>query len=52
MLVIGEQPADEALIGRRLDAAIQFRERLAIDATAFRLVHGEADLLPSIVVDA
>jgi len=51
MLVIGEQAADEALIGRRLDAAIEFRQRLAIDATAFRLVHGEADLLPSIVVD-
>ena len=52
MLVLGEQAADEALIGRRLDAAIGFRQRLAIDATAFRLVHGEADLLPSLVVDA
>ncbi len=51
MLVIGEQPADEALIGRRLDAALSFRKQLGIDATAFRLVHGEADLLPSIVVD-
>jgi 23S rRNA (cytosine1962-C5)-methyltransferase len=36
---------------RRLDAAIAFRESLAIDATAYRLVHGEADLLPSLVVD-
>ena len=52
MLVLGEQAADEALIGRRLDAAIAFRQRLAIDATAFRMVHGEADLLPSLVVDA
>jgi 23S rRNA (cytosine1962-C5)-methyltransferase len=35
----------------RLDAAMAFRARLGIDATAYRLVHGEADLLPSLVVD-
>lgn len=35
----------------RLDRAIRFRESLAIDATAYRVVHGEADLLPSLVVD-
>ncbi len=35
----------------RLDQAIRFRESLSIDATAYRLVHGEADLLPSLVVD-
>jgi len=28
-----------------------FRDSLAIDATAYRLVHGEADLLPSLIVD-
>ncbi len=28
-----------------------FRQSLAIDATAYRLVHGEADLLPSLIVD-
>jgi 23S rRNA (cytosine1962-C5)-methyltransferase len=44
-------PADDALVRRRLDAAIAFRAGLAIDATAFRLVHGEADLLPSLIVD-
>ena len=36
---------------RRIDAAIAFRESLGIDATAYRLVHGEADLLPSLIVD-
>lgn len=46
-----DQPVDAALIGARLDAAIAFRESLAIDATAYRLVHGEADLLPSLIVD-
>jgi 23S rRNA (cytosine1962-C5)-methyltransferase len=35
----------------RLERAIAFRTALAIDATAFRLVHGEADLLPSLIVD-
>jgi 23S rRNA (cytosine1962-C5)-methyltransferase len=35
----------------RIDAAVAFRESLGIDATAYRLVHGEADLLPGLVVD-
>lgn len=51
MLVEGERTADDSLIGARLDAAIGFRDALGIDATAYRLVHGEADLLPSLVVD-
>jgi 23S rRNA (cytosine1962-C5)-methyltransferase len=51
MLIYGEAPADSALVRRRLEAAIRFRSTLQIDATAFRLVHGEADLLPSLIVD-
>jgi 23S rRNA (cytosine1962-C5)-methyltransferase len=51
MLTIGERPADAALIRARINQAIDFRESLAIDATAYRLVHGEADLLPSLIVD-
>jgi 23S rRNA (cytosine1962-C5)-methyltransferase len=35
----------------RLRRAIAFRDSLKIDASAFRVVHGEADLLPSLVVD-
>jgi 23S rRNA (cytosine1962-C5)-methyltransferase len=35
----------------RLDAAIGYRTTLGIDATAYRLVHGEADRLPGLVVD-
>jgi 23S rRNA (cytosine1962-C5)-methyltransferase len=35
----------------RLAAAAAFRSGLALDATAYRLVHGEADGLPSLVVD-
>jgi 23S rRNA (cytosine1962-C5)-methyltransferase len=51
MLTYGERVADAALITARIDAAITFRESLGIDGTAYRLVHGEADLLPSLVVD-
>jgi 23S rRNA (cytosine1962-C5)-methyltransferase len=51
MLAYGDVAADEQLLARRLDAAIAFRAALGIDATAYRLVHGEADLLPSLIVD-
>jgi len=51
MLTVGDAAADEALFRARLERAIRFRESLNLDATAFRLVHGEADLLPSLVVD-
>ncbi|HEY3160414.1 MAG TPA: class I SAM-dependent rRNA methyltransferase [Vicinamibacterales bacterium] len=52
MLTIGEEEiADDALLRTRIERAIQFRQSLALDATAYRLVHGEADLLPSLVVD-
>src|SRR5262245_8969397 len=51
MLSYGDEVADGELIRRRLESAVAFRESLAIDATAYRLVHGEADLLPSLIVD-
>jgi 23S rRNA (cytosine1962-C5)-methyltransferase len=51
MLTYGEEAADEPLLRKRIETAIAFRAWLAIDATAYRLVHGEADLLPSLVVD-
>jgi 23S rRNA (cytosine1962-C5)-methyltransferase len=35
----------------RLAAAIAYRDALGLDATAYRLVHGEADRLPSLIVD-
>jgi 23S rRNA (cytosine1962-C5)-methyltransferase len=46
-----EVPIDEAFWRARLAAAIRFRDALRINATAFRLVHGEGDLLPSLIVD-
>jgi 23S rRNA (cytosine1962-C5)-methyltransferase len=35
----------------RIALAVQYRETLAPDATAYRLVHAEADALPSLIVD-
>jgi 23S rRNA (cytosine1962-C5)-methyltransferase len=51
LLTVGDRPAGLDLWAARLDAALAFRRTLAIDATAYRLVHAEADLLPSLVVD-
>jgi len=51
MLAYGEVMADAVLVRRRIATAVAFREMLRIDATAYRLVHGEADLLPSLIVD-
>jgi 23S rRNA (cytosine1962-C5)-methyltransferase len=51
MLTRGEAKADEALLRRRLEQAIAFRDALKIEGSAYRLIHGEADLLPSLVVD-
>jgi 23S rRNA (cytosine1962-C5)-methyltransferase len=51
MLTYGDQPADDALIAARIERARAYRESLQINATACRLVHGEADLLPSLIVD-
>jgi 23S rRNA (cytosine1962-C5)-methyltransferase len=51
MLTHGDVPVDESLLRTRLQHAIRFRESLQLDATAYRLVHGEADLLPSLIVD-
>ena len=53
-LIAGHDDSDEsinALVRRRIEAAIAFRQSLEIDATAYRLFHGEADLLPSLIID-
>lgn len=51
MIARGEVDVDEAFWRERIASAVRFRQQLDIDATAYRLVHGEADLLPSLVVD-
>jgi 23S rRNA (cytosine1962-C5)-methyltransferase len=51
MVTRDDKPVDAAFWRHRLETAIRFRDSLEIDATAYRLVHGEADLLPSLIVD-
>jgi 23S rRNA (cytosine1962-C5)-methyltransferase len=46
-----EVPVDDAFLAERIASAIALRERAFGDETAVRLVHGEADLLPGLVVD-
>ncbi|MBS0449458.1 MAG: class I SAM-dependent methyltransferase [Proteobacteria bacterium] len=42
---------DPAFFSRRIARAIALRAQLALDSDAMRLVHGEADGLPGLVVD-
>jgi 23S rRNA (cytosine1962-C5)-methyltransferase len=42
---------DAAFFQRRVDAAVALRGRLAVDSDGVRLIHGEADGLPGLVVD-
>jgi 23S rRNA (cytosine1962-C5)-methyltransferase len=51
LLTAGGAAAGDGFLAERLERAIAFRESLRIDATAYRLVHGEGDQLPSLIVD-
>ena len=51
LLSRADEPFGLEAWGARLDEAIAYRARLGIDGTAYRLVHGEGDLLPSLIVD-
>jgi len=42
---------DAAFFERRIAAALAYRARLAIDSNGQRLIHGEADGLPGLIVD-
>ena len=42
---------DAAFFERRIAQALAIRERLPIDSNAMRLIHGEADGLPGLIVD-
>jgi 23S rRNA (cytosine1962-C5)-methyltransferase len=51
MLTAAERTIDRSFWTERLTAATTYRSSLGIDANAYRLVHGEADGLPSLIVD-
>jgi 23S rRNA (cytosine1962-C5)-methyltransferase len=42
---------DRAFFFRRISEALTLRQRLYPDASAYRLVHGESDYLPGLIVD-
>lgn len=46
-----DEPIDETWFTRKIGEALNYRETLKIDADAYRLIHGEADGLPGLVVD-
>ncbi len=49
---VGDDAVDDALIAARFDAAVELRKRIAPRQTdAVRLVHGEGDRMPGVVVD-
>lgn len=47
----GPPPDDRTLIGGRIEAAAAYRDTLAIDGTAWRVVHAESDGLPATIID-
>ncbi len=51
LLTREEVPVDEGFFAARLERATALREEAFPGETAVRLVHGEADLLPGLVVD-
>ena len=51
LLTRRDEPIDEPFFARRLRAAASLRQRVVAGTTAYRLVFGEGDLLPGLVVD-
>jgi 23S rRNA (cytosine1962-C5)-methyltransferase len=51
LLTHHDEPVDERFWERRLRAAAALRQRVVEGTTAYRLVFGEGDLLPGLVVD-
>jgi 23S rRNA (cytosine1962-C5)-methyltransferase len=51
LLTRHDEPVDDPLMRRRLEAAWKFRQTLAYDGNAGRVVFGEGDGLPGLIVD-
>ena len=51
MISFDGSPVDRDFWLARLAAAEQLRSRVVSDTTAYRLVYGESDLLPSLIID-
>ena len=51
ILTFLEEPIDDRFWTTRVNRCVALRTRVVKDTDAFRVVHGEADLLPGLVVD-
>ncbi len=51
LLTRQHEEIDDAFLRRRLEQAVAYRRRVVTEATAYRLVYGEGDLLPGLIVD-
>ena len=50
-LTVRDEPVDRDFLARKIRAAAAFRSKVVADTECWRVVHGEADLLPSLIVD-
>lgn len=51
LLTFDEEPIDDGFWARRLQSADALRRRVVSGTDAYRLIHGESDLLPGLIVD-
>ena len=52
VLTLDDEPVDDRLVARRVDEALALRRAVVpADTTAYRVVNGEGDRLPGVVVD-
>jgi 23S rRNA (cytosine1962-C5)-methyltransferase len=51
LLTVQDEPFDDVFWTKRIRSACAFRRRVVSDASAYRLIHGESDRLPGLIVD-
>lgn len=51
LLTRGDEPFDDRLIRRRIEAALAYRQRVMPEEEAYRLIYSESDGLPGLIVD-
>lgn len=51
LLTFRDEPIDEEFWAARIASATALRKRLVSDTNAYRLIHGESDFLPGLIVD-
>ncbi|MEK7869808.1 MAG: rRNA large subunit methyltransferase I, partial [Nitrospirota bacterium] len=50
-LTFDDIPIDEQFWLERMRQAVRLRQRIVTNSTAYRLIHGEGDRLPGLIVD-